>query len=155
VLELEYGGINIQSRPVEIQDSFWEYLSDFQKQRFHEQQKKLQGMITVRQNEQTIRVSADGNQGLAAAAGSGQGYGEYEFKIPLNSSQNLPYSINTKPGESIRMMITLSGRTRPDFQPERPGPSGTGTGKWSGKTQDENLQLEVVLLLANPVQTEL
>jgi hypothetical protein len=136
---------------MEIKDSFWGYLSEVQQKNFYRQQRVLQNMITVIQNGQTLRVSPDGDQGLAASRTLDQGHICYEFKIPLTIDEEFKYSIHADAGEQVGITFGLKEQIPDDFPGEPAayspiGPYGGSAQRTVTVTSDIHLQL----ILAKP-----
>ena len=112
-LSIRYTGIDTLRPGFDPNDSFWECLTDAQKGRFRKQQSELKSKLIVAQNGKTIRIPSDGSEGLAAAAVSTRGAYGYEFRIPIQGSENLPHAVHCGLGETMEVRI-IPGGGRPD-----------------------------------------
>jgi hypothetical protein len=108
-LSIHYSGVDTLRPGFDSNDSFWECMTDAQKARFRKQQSEQRSMMTVVQNEKTIRIPSDGSEGSAAAAVSKRGSYGYEFRIPIQGSENRPHAIRCGLGETMEVRIIPGG----------------------------------------------
>ncbi len=107
-------------------DSFWESLTEDQKNRFLDRRKEIQQMIRASQKGKSVLLPPDGTEGpLAASSFSGEGF-LYEFSIPLEPDSDRPFTLALQPGNIFRISIKAgeAGDESPEMIPGIGPPGG-------------------------------
>jgi hypothetical protein len=149
LFKIRYSGPDSLSRPMESNDSFWDYLTETQKNIFRERQEALGSMITIVQNGQKMRIPAGGEQGPAAARIVGKGSAVYEFKIPLRTDKGNLYTLDTAPGKRILATIALATQRPENLTPMMAGPPGhMSDNRWTERSSAAESEIRVQIHLA-------
>jgi hypothetical protein len=116
ILDLAFTGIDTFGSSLEPRDSFWESLTQDQKQRFIERQISQANRIAITRNGQTVRIPSDGSSGAAAARIDTKGFQGFEWRIPIGENGKNAFSLDRGPGKSVLVGVHLGdqkGRDTP------------------------------------------
>ncbi len=79
-----------------------------------------------------VSISPDGSEGVSAKLDNTNGVYVYEFGIPLQASDSVPYAIDTELGEAISIGFEYGGMDREKMEQMRQQSQGGGEGMMPG-----------------------
>jgi hypothetical protein len=114
IFELHITGMDSLAPAFEPEDSFWQCLNADQKEEFMSRQIILKNKITVMKKENTVKIPADGSQGLSAARVYHPMFCGYELRIPIRKNGDTPYALGTGLGETVNIKIRMGEQKEKD-----------------------------------------
>ncbi len=114
IFRFHYTGMDSLAPAFEPEDSFWQCLNPDQKKQFMAQRTILKDRIVVTKNRSTVKIPADGSQGLSAARVYHPMFCGYELRIPIRKNGDSPYALDTGLGETVNIKIRLDEQKAKD-----------------------------------------